>query len=59
MTRDELAKILETFACCVVSTMQSDMSVEDQHRWITFGIDNIADTVMLFVERPLPRPSSN
>lgn len=59
MTRDELAKILETFACCVVSTLQSDLCVEDQHALITFGIDNIADTVMLFVERPLPRASAN
>ena len=59
MTRDELAKILETFACCIVSTMLTDMEVEDQHALITSGIDNIADTVMLFVERPLPRPSAN
>jgi hypothetical protein len=59
MTRDELAKILETFACCVLSTAQSDLSVDAQHELITFGIDNIADTVMLFVERPVPTPSAN
>lgn len=59
MTRDELAEILETFVCCVLSTALSDWSVDAQHKLITSGIDNIADTVMLFVERPFPNPSAN
>jgi hypothetical protein len=59
MTRDELAKILETFACCVISTSMSGMNTEEQYETIASGIDNIADTVMLFVDRPLPRPSIN
>jgi len=59
MTRDELAKILETFACCVISTSMSGMDVEEQYQNIASGIDKIAETVMLFVDRPLPRPSVN
>jgi hypothetical protein len=59
MTRDELAKILETFACCVIQTSMSGMDVEEQYQNIASGIDKIAETVMLFVDRPLPRPSIN
>jgi len=59
MTRDELAKILETFACCVIQTSMSDMDSEEQYEMIAGGIDKIAETVMLFVDRPLPRPSIN
>jgi hypothetical protein len=59
MTRAELAKILETFACCVISTTVSSMEPDEQYELITGGIDKIADTVMLFVDRPLPRPSIN
>ena len=59
MTRSELAKILETFACCVIQTSMSGMDPEAQYETIASGIDNIADTVMLFVDRPLPRPSIN
>jgi hypothetical protein len=59
MTRSELGKILEQFAVCVLSTSITDMNTEDKYNLITAGIDNIADTVMLFVDRPLPRPSIN
>lgn len=59
MTRSELAKILETFACCVIQTSMSGMDTEEQYETIASGIDKIAETVMLFVDRPLPRPSVN
>ena len=59
MTRDELAEILETFASAVIYTSMSDMSADKQHELISRGIDKIADTVMLFVERPLPCASAN
>lgn len=59
MTRDELAKILETFACAVIYTSRSDMSADEQYALIAKGIDNVSDTVMLFVDRLTPRPSSN
>ncbi len=59
MTRKELSKILEQFACCVIQTSISDMDTEEQYELISSGIDKIAETVMLFVDRPLPRPSIN
>jgi len=59
MTRSELAKILETFACCVIQTSMSGGDPEEQYENIASNIDYIADTVMLFVDRPLPRPSVN
>ncbi len=59
MTREELRKILGTFACCVIKTSISDIDTEEQYELISAGIDNITDTVMLFVDRPLPRPSVN
>jgi hypothetical protein len=37
----------------------SGMDPEEQYETIASGIDNITDTVMLFVDRPLPRPSVN
>jgi hypothetical protein len=37
----------------------SDMDSEEQYEMIAGGIDKIAETVMLFVDRPLPRPSIN
>lgn len=59
MTRDELAKILETFASAVIYTSMSDISADKQYELISKSIDKIADTVMLFVDRSIPRPSSN
>lgn len=59
MTRSELAAILERFAVCVIHTSMTDMKPEQQYKLISCGIDNIADTVMLFVERPTPQPSVN
>ena len=51
MTREELAKILETFANCVISTTISDMSVDEQYELICLNIDRIANTVMLVTDR--------
>lgn len=59
MTRDELAKILEQFAVCAIHTVMTDMDPDEQYALIASGIDKIAETVMLFVDRPLPRPSVN
>jgi hypothetical protein len=59
MTRSELAAILEQFAVCVIHTAMTDMEPEQQYELISCGIDNIADTVMLFVDRPTPKPSVN
>ena len=51
MTREELAKILETFANCVISTTISDMSVDEQYELICLNIDRIANTVMFVTDR--------
>ena len=51
MTHEELAKILETFANCVISTTISDMSVDEQYELICLNIDRIANTVMLVTDR--------
>ena len=59
MTREELSKILEQFAVCVLHTSMTDMEPDEQYELIACGIDKIAETVMLFVDRPLPRPSVN
>ena len=60
MTREELAKILEQFAVCIVSTIMSDMSVDEQHNLIISGIDKIADTVMIVTDpKRFVRPSIN
>ena len=59
MTRSELSAILEQFAVCVIHTAMTDMEPEQQYELISCGIDNIADTVMLFVDRPAPQPSVN
>ena len=59
MTRDELAKILEQFAVCVIHTAMSDMEADDRYRIISSGIDILADTVMICNKRKLPSPSAN
>lgn len=59
MTRDELAKILEQFAICVLHTSMTDMEPDEQYNLIAAGIDMIADTVMICTERKIPSPSAN
>ena len=60
MTREELAKILEQYTVCVISTIMSNMEPEEQEVWIRKGIDAIADTVMLVNDRKrITRPSAN
>jgi len=56
MTREELSKILEQFAVCAIHTVMTDMDPDEKYDLIASGIDKIAETVMLFVDRPLPRP---
>lgn len=51
MTSEELAKILETFAGCVIGTTMSDMSVDEQHDLICLNIDRITNTVMMVTNR--------
>ena len=59
MTREELSKILEQFAVCVLHTSMSDMEPDEQYSLISAGIDMIAETVMICNERKLPCPSAN
>jgi hypothetical protein len=60
MTRDELAKILEQFAVCVLHTSMTDMEPEEQYELISFGIDKIVETVMFVNDRNrLAIPSAN
>jgi hypothetical protein len=59
MTREELCKILETFAVAVSQTVISDLDVDSQYALITQGIDNIADSVMICAKRDALRYSVN
>ena len=61
MTREELSKILEQFAVCVLSTaMVSDWTPEQQNAMIMTGIDAIVDTVMMVNDRKrIVTPSAN
>lgn len=60
MTRKELTAILEQFAVCVISTIMTDLPVEDQEKLISIGIDTIADTVMIVTDpKRFVRPSIN
>lgn len=60
MTREELARILEHFAICVIHTSMADMEPEDQYDMITTGIDKIVETVMFVNDRNrLSIPSAN
>jgi len=59
MTREELSRILEQFAVCVLHTSISGMEPDDQYNLIAAGIDMITDTVMICTERKIPSPSAN
>jgi hypothetical protein len=59
MTREELSKILEQFAVCVIHTSMTDMEPDEQYTLISSGIDMIVETVMICTERKLPCPSAN
>lgn len=61
MTREELSKILEQFAVCVLHTvMVPDWTPEQQNNMIMTGIDAIVDTVMMVNDRErIVSPSAN
>ena len=60
MTREELAKILETFAVLVIKTTISNADPDYQYALISSGIDTITDTVMFCSDRNrLTTPSAN
>jgi hypothetical protein len=60
MTSEELSKILEQFAICVIHTAMTDMGPDEQYDLISSGIDKIVETVMFVNDRNrLAIPSSN
>jgi hypothetical protein len=60
MTSEELSKILEQFAVCVIHTTMTDMEPDDQYNLISSGIDKIVETVMFVNDRNrLAIPSAN
>lgn len=60
MTREELSKILETFAVIVLKTGMADIDPDIQYDLISAGIEDIADIVMFCNDRNrLTVPSTN
>lgn len=60
MTREELSKILETFAVLVIKTTISGVDPDTQYALISGGIDTITETVMFCSDRNrLTNPSAN
>ena len=60
MTREDLAKLLETFAVLVLKTHMTDLDTDSQYAVIAAGIDNIAETVMFCTDRNrITNPSAN
>lgn len=60
MTREELSKILETFAVLVIKTTISGVDPDTQYALITSGIDTITETVMFVTDKNRAvRPSIN
>ena len=60
MTREELNKMLEEFAICVLTTYQTDMATKDKEILIRIGMDLVTETVMLVNDRKrITRPSAN
>lgn len=61
MTREELSKILEQFAVCVLGTaMVPHWTTDEQYDIISNGIDAIVDTVMMVNDRKrIVAPSAN
>lgn len=60
MTREELSKILETFAVLVIKTTISGVDPDTQYELISSGIDTITETVMFVTDKNRAvRPSIN
>ena len=60
MTREELSKILETFAVLVIKTTISGVDPDTQYALISGGIDTITETVMFVTDKNRAvRPSIN
>lgn len=60
MTREELSKILETFAVLVIKTTISGVDPDTQYELISGGIDTITETVMFVTDKNRAvRPSIN
>lgn len=60
MTREDLARLLETFAVLVLKTSATDLDPDSQYAVICSGIDNITDTVMFCTDRSrIATPSVN
>lgn len=51
MTREELSKILETFAVLVIKTTISGADPDYQYELISSGIEKITDTVMFVTDK--------
>lgn len=51
MTREELSKILETFAVLVIKTTISGVDPDTQYELISSGIDTITETVMFVTDK--------
>lgn len=59
MDKDELVQILKMFSACVLTTaVDNELTLEQKERLIEFGIDEIADTVMICTKR-CAVPSNN
>lgn len=59
MNKDELVAILKLFSVCVLTTAVDDnLDLKQKERLINFGIDEVADTVMICTKR-CAIPSNN
>ena len=59
MNKDELVAILKLFSVCVLTTAVDDnLDLEQKEALINFGIDEVADTVMICTKR-CATPSNN
>lgn len=59
MNKDELVAILKLFSVCVLTTAVDDnLDLKQKETLINFGIDEVADTVMIRTKR-CATPSNN
>lgn len=59
MTKDELVAILKLFSTCVLTTaIDEHLDLKQKEALINFGIDEVADTVMICTKR-CAIPSNN
>ncbi len=60
MTKNELLKILETFATITLSTVVDDeLTTEQRYAIIRESANTIANSVMMQIAKPIAEPSSN